>query len=123
MATRAKSVPGHPEVDAYIESLAGDAKRLSSELRRVIRAEAPGAEESFKWSRVSFGSGMPFCSFVACKAHISLTFPLGTELDDPEGLLEGAGKSMRHVKIGLGARKVAPGVRGLVRQAARLGAC
>ncbi len=33
------------------------------------------------------------------KAHVDVGFFQGAELDDPEGLLEGTGKRMRHVKV------------------------
>jgi hypothetical protein len=35
----------------------------------------------------------------AFKAHVNTGFFRGAELADPEGLLEGAGKFMRHVKL------------------------
>jgi hypothetical protein len=35
----------------------------------------------------------------AFNAHINIGFLQGAELDDPGGLLEGAGKRMRHVKV------------------------
>jgi hypothetical protein len=35
----------------------------------------------------------------AFKAHVNVGFFRGAELSDPNGLLEGAGKFMRHVKI------------------------
>ncbi|MEZ4223304.1 MAG: DUF1801 domain-containing protein [Polyangiaceae bacterium] len=35
----------------------------------------------------------------AFKAHVNLGFFRGAELSDPDGLLEGAGKFMRHVKL------------------------
>jgi hypothetical protein len=35
----------------------------------------------------------------AFKAHVNVGFFRGAELADPEGLLEGTGKLMRHVKI------------------------
>ena len=35
----------------------------------------------------------------AFKAHANVGFFFGAALDDPAGLLEGAGKRMRHVKI------------------------
>ena len=35
----------------------------------------------------------------AFSAHANVGFFFGAELDDPAGLLEGAGKRMRHVKI------------------------
>lgn len=42
-------------------------------------------------------------------AHINLGFYRGAELPDPQGLLEGTGKALRHVKLdGLAAAKRAP---------------
>lgn len=35
----------------------------------------------------------------AFKAHVNVGFFGGAELDDPNGLLEGTGKFMRHVKL------------------------
>ncbi len=35
----------------------------------------------------------------AFSAHVNVGFFFGTALDDPAGLLEGAGKRMRHVKV------------------------
>ena len=35
----------------------------------------------------------------AFSAHVNVGFFFGAELDDPTGLLEGAGKRMRHVKL------------------------
>ena len=37
------------------------------------------------------------------KAHVNVGFFCGAELPDPDGLLEGAGKFMRHVKLRSGA--------------------
>lgn len=36
----------------------------------------------------------------AFKAHVNVGFFNGTEIADPDGLLEGTGKFMRHVKLG-----------------------
>ena len=41
-----------------------------------------------------------FAYVSAFKAHVNVGFFRGTELADPERLLEGTGKLMRHVKIG-----------------------
>jgi hypothetical protein len=49
--------------------------------------------------------------------HINLGFYQGSTLEDPEGLLEGAGKSLRHVKLNSLAAVEAPGLRLLVRSA------
>ena len=38
----------------------------------------------------------------AFKAHVNVGFFRGAEISDPNGLLEGTGKFMRHVKLGPG---------------------
>lgn len=40
-----------------------------------------------------------FCYVNAFTAHVNVGFFLGAELPDPNGLLEGTGKFMRHVKL------------------------
>ena len=39
----------------------------------------------------------------AFRAHVNVGFFRGAEIADPEGLLEGTGKFMRHVKLSPGA--------------------
>jgi hypothetical protein len=57
------------------------------------------------------------CLLVIYKDHVNLMFPRGVDLTDPRGLLEGAGKAMRHVKMLSLADIDRPGVRALIRQA------
>jgi hypothetical protein len=40
-----------------------------------------------------------FCYIALYKDHLNLGFNQGAELPDPEGLLEGPGKTLRHTKI------------------------
>lgn len=40
-----------------------------------------------------------FCYIGVYKDHVNLGFNYGAELPDPEGLLQGSGKLLRHVKI------------------------
>ena len=57
------------------------------------------------------------CLVVVYKDHVNLMFPRGVDLKDPRGLLEGAGKAMRHVKMLSVADIDRPGVRALIKQA------
>ena len=41
----------------------------------------------------------PFAYVAILKAHVNIGFFQGASLNDPAGLLEGAGKRMRHVKL------------------------
>jgi hypothetical protein len=45
----------------------------------------------------------PFAYVGAFTSHVNVGFFQGAELPDPAGLLEGAGKRMRHVKLRPGA--------------------
>jgi hypothetical protein len=39
------------------------------------------------------------CYIGAHRAHVNLGFYRGAELPDPEGLMEGTGKRLRHIKV------------------------
>jgi hypothetical protein len=57
------------------------------------------------------------CLIVVYRDHVNLMFPRGVDLKDPRGLLEGAGKAMRHVKMRSTADAGRPDVRQLIAQA------
>ena len=59
------------------------------------------------------------CLIVVYRGHVNLLFPRGVDLKDPIGLLEGAGKVMRHVKMRAVTDVGRPGVRELIGQAKR----
>ena len=40
-----------------------------------------------------------FCYIAVHRTHVNLGFNYGSEIPDPEGLLQGPGKFLRHVKI------------------------
>ena len=53
----------------------------------------------------------------AFTAHVNVGFFRGAELDDPNGLLEGTGKLMRHVKLRPGRRVDETALRALIENA------
>jgi len=54
------------------------------------------------------------------KEHVTFIFLRGAALPDPEGLLEGTGKSVRHVKVRTAADVKKPALKKLIVEAARL---
>ena len=50
------------------------------------------------------------CMVVVYRNHVNLLFPRGVDLKDPQSLLEGAGKAMRHVKMHSAVDVDRPGV-------------
>jgi hypothetical protein len=53
----------------------------------------------------------------AFRAHVNVGFFRGAEIADPDGLLEGTGKFMRHVKLGPGRDVDAKALTKLIRTA------
>lgn len=43
--------------------------------------------------------GTMVCGHFVYKAHVGLEFSQGSQLEDPDGLLEGAGQYRRHLKL------------------------
>lgn len=78
---------------------------IEQALRSTIRTAFPDAIE-----RVDFGSkliafgrssrmrGLLF-AIIAHKEHVNLQLADGVDLPDPDGLVEGTGKRIRHVKV------------------------
>ena len=86
-------------VDGYVNGLEGWQAEVVSMLRQLILDAAPDAAESIKWSQPVYEDNGPFCYIKAFKNHVNFGFWRGAELPDPEGILEGSGSKMRHVKI------------------------
>ena len=60
-----------------------------------------------------------FCYLAVQRDHVNLGFNFGAELPDPEGLLAGPGKLLRHVKITSDKDLARPALRRLLEIATR----
>ena len=95
-------------------------------MRRLVLEEAPASTELIydAYNAVATGysfTGRPSDAFVhiAVYAHwVNLGFNWGVDLPDPEGVLEGSGRRIRHIRISKPADLERPIVRRLVRAAA-----
>ncbi len=81
--------------------------RLALALREVVLEEAPTAKESFSKGYavgIAFSfTGKPikdgFCHVVTYASHVNLGFNQGATLPDPDRVLAGNGKSIRHITV------------------------
>ncbi len=91
------------EVRAWLEHLPSEKKPTVETLRRLIGSVAPEAHEIIYHDALGYGpteSGFDRILYVTVFAkHLDLGFFFGGFLPDPEGLLVGSGKRMRHLKI------------------------
>lgn len=59
----------------------------------------PELKESIKWGNPVYEKEGLVCYLAATKSYVSLGFFNGASLSDPDQLIEGTGKKMRHVKV------------------------
>ncbi len=75
-------------------------QRLVTALQRVVKRCAPHLATTVKWGQGCFAAGdVPKVFIHAEEDHVQFGFYRGSSLNDPDGLLEGKGKYVRHVKI------------------------
>ncbi|HEX8597673.1 MAG TPA: DUF1801 domain-containing protein [Chloroflexia bacterium] len=97
---------------------------LALQARELIRDVMPDIVE-VPWPRqriAGYGVGPKkmtehFCYISVHKNHIDLGFNYGSELPDPDGLLQGTGKLFRHLKITTPEDLTRPAVRHLLEAA------
>ena len=106
-------------INDYVKK-SGDFAGVAKAVRALMKA-VKGVEEYVNpWSIPSFDSNGPLCCFMVGKEHVTFAFMRGAALPDPEKLLEGTGKGVRHVKLRSVADVKRPGVKKLIVEAAKL---
>lgn len=114
----------HPAThNEYLRAKNLGLKEVANQLRKLVKKTLPKSKEAINpWHVPIFESHGPICYYMAGKNHITLGFIRGTSLPDPEGLLEGTGKNLRHVKIKSADDLKQKGLRELLKSAAKLNA-
>jgi hypothetical protein len=98
--------PPYPQLLGFLEAYDRPIADLALSLREIILEEVPDASESIYqlytvaiWFGFSGRMKDMFCYITTNARHISLGFPRGSTLPDPNRALEGDGKAMRHIKF------------------------
>jgi hypothetical protein len=97
-------------------------RALLEALRKLVEAAAPDATASLKWGMPVYTiGGQIMCALGGHKSHVNLILagPPGT-FADPDGLLAGAGKTGRHLKLRTLEDLPRTAVRGWLRTAAKV---
>ena len=89
-------------------------RELANAARKALAKALPGAAESVdtsaKMLSYSYGPGYKglVCTLIMSKTGVKLGIFRGSELPDPDGLMQGAGKVHRHVQLRSPADSSAP---------------
>jgi len=86
-------------VETWAKRLKGWHIDALRQIRTIIARNAPKATLSIKWGQPVWELNGPFAFAKPAKNHLTFGFWRGAELKDPDGVLEGEGDRMRHVKI------------------------
>jgi hypothetical protein len=119
-----RTMGGNGTFDEVVASSSEQVRELAYATRALIADVMPDVVE-VPWAHqktVGYGVGPKKMSEHSCYIaphgdYVNLGFFYGAELDDPEGLLEGTGALLRHVKIRSAADLESPSLRALVEQA------
>jgi hypothetical protein len=99
--------PTDEEIEYALAERAPQMRETVLALRELVQETVPGIHEAIDMTDHMFGygahqygaSGWGAVYIAAYTRWVNLGFMEGADLPDPEGLLEGTGKTMRHVKI------------------------
>jgi hypothetical protein len=88
------------QVTEYIENAPTEQKEIMQVVRAIIHQNVQNVVEEFKWSRPIFKTTKDFAYFLVHKNYVTIGFTKDIEkLDDANKILEGTGKTMRHIKL------------------------
>jgi Domain of unknown function (DU1801) len=114
---------GDPAVDTFLKGYPPQVREIAVKVRETILSVYPEASEKVYpgWKVIQYGAGADLKSVFAVispqRERVNLGLANATDLPDPAGLLEGAGKASRHVKLTSPEAAAAPAVKELVRGA------
>jgi len=98
--------PPDPQLLGFLEAYDPHIADLALALREIILEEVPDASETIYqvytvaiWFGFSGKTKDMFCYITTSARHINLGFPRGATLPDPNRVLEGEGKAIRHIKF------------------------
>jgi hypothetical protein len=92
-------------VEELLEAYPAEVQALASAARRALRKWLPRVQEAADSSApvIGYGYGSGYrgivCTLILSKTGVKLGLARGSELADPQGLLEGSGKVHRYIQL------------------------
>src|SRR5579862_7292390 len=87
-------------IESYIKRKDPELQKVIVALCKMVKKALPLVKETVNpWHIPTFEYNGPMCYFSAGKNHVTFGFLRGSSPKDPDRLLEGTGKGLRHVKL------------------------
>lgn len=88
------------EVTAYIENAPHEFRAIMQLVRELLHQTVPNIREEYKWNRPVFKTKSDFSYMLLNKKDVTIGLTKDIELlIDPNHILKGSGKTMRHFKL------------------------
>ncbi len=107
-------------MDDYAKKLLPWQVKVLTSIRAAFKSGAPEATETVKWAQPVWEHHGPVAYLRGFSKHVNFGFWRGAELTAREGLLEGDGSRMRHLKLAEGQPVPASEIAALARVAVAL---
>ena len=108
-------------IDLYVARENPELVHVVDALRALVKKVIPSATEAMNpWGVPVFEWNGPLFYVRVGKKHVTFGFSRGSAIKDPAGLLEGAGRNLRHMKIDDVEQTRGPGLKNLLLQAKAL---
>ena len=86
--------------EEYVADQTPRNQTIIRELRKLVKRVAPALSETVKWGNGCWVRGKENVAYVySASEYVQFGFFGGSALKDPKGLLEGAGRYVRHIKV------------------------
>lgn len=114
------------EVNELLKAYPPEVRDLALAVRGKIHAMFPYIAEKvypgWKVILCSVDGSMKrgICAISPLRKYVNIIFYRGADIDDPDGILEGEGKKVRHIKITDAAQMQRPAIQHLIKAAAGL---
>jgi hypothetical protein len=94
-------MPKEDPIDTMIAKMSPPVAKTVAALRALVKTKVPGVTEKAQaaWKTINFDRNGGLIAIGGHANWATIGFMRGTELDDPEGRLQGTGKTMRNVRI------------------------
>lgn len=87
------------EIQQYVDGLTDLQRDIVLAFRNAVLTSDNRIKEGIKWGSIAFFNKKNICGFRVAKAHVTLLFMEGADLNDTHNILQGTGAKARTCKV------------------------